>query len=61
MEIPKIINLIILNYNGKTVNLIKYYKLEHNYTEQIVINQPIIIVKRKIKSEYVQYFLPQLC
>ena len=61
MEIPKIINLIILNYDGKTVNLIQYYKLEHNYTEQIIINQPIIIVKRKINSEYAQYFLPQLC
>ena len=49
------------NYDGKTVNLIQYYKLAHNYTEQIIINQPIIIVKRKIKSEYAQYFLPQLC
>ena len=49
------------NYDGRTVNLIQYYKEAHNITDQIILKQPIIIVKRNIKSEYAQYFLPQLC
>ena len=49
-----------INYDGRTVNLIQYYKTAHHLTEQIVINQPIIVVKRNIKSEYAQYFVPQL-
>ena len=47
------------NYDGRTVNLIQYYKEAHNITDQIILKQPIIIVKRNIKSEYAQYFLPQ--
>ena len=48
------------NYDGRTVNLIQYYKIAHHLTQQIEINQPIIVVKRNIKSEYAQYFVPQL-
>ena len=50
------------NYNGKTVNLIEYYK-DHHKKEITDEKQPIILVRKKGPQEEMLnlYFVPELC
>ena len=51
-----------INYNGKTVNLIQYYK--NKYNEKIKDEkQPLILVRNKTNNGEFQnnYFVPELC
>ena len=50
------------NYDGKTVNLIDYYK-EHHKKEIKDKNQPLILVRKKGPQDQVinLYFVPELC
>ena len=51
------------NFNGKTINLIDYYKDAHEETEITDEDQPLILVRKKgpQNEEKNLYFIPELC
>ena len=52
----------MINYEGKTINLIEYYEIAHNLKIKVQ-NQPLISVRRKDSQGNTvnHYFIPELC
>ena len=51
----------MINYEGKSRNLVEYYKMHHK--KDIKSKQPLIVVKTKNAQglENINYFIPELC